>query len=41
MKDEKKPLKPWIKPELKTLSISKDTKQDGPKDPPDYEPQAS
>lgn len=33
---------PWQSPELKTLSISRDTKQDGgPKDPPDYQPQAS
>jgi len=29
-------LKPWTKPELKTLCISRDTKQTGPKDPPDF-----
>ncbi|MDZ7717559.1 MAG: hypothetical protein U5K72_01915 [Balneolaceae bacterium] len=32
---------PWQKPEITTLSISVGTQQSGPKDPPDYESQAS
>jgi len=41
MKNPTNTLKNWTKPELKTLSISRDTKQDGPKDPPDFEKKAS
>jgi hypothetical protein len=36
MKNQTNTLKPWTKPELKTLCISRDTKQNGPKDPPDF-----
>ncbi|MDR9364956.1 hypothetical protein [Rhodohalobacter sulfatireducens] len=41
MKNQTNTLKTWTTPKLKTLSISRDTKQTGPKDPPDFDNQAS
>lgn len=41
MKNQSNSLKTWTKPQLKTLSISRDTEQNGPKDPPDFDQQES
>ncbi|MDZ7720246.1 MAG: hypothetical protein U5K72_15630 [Balneolaceae bacterium] len=32
---------PWQRPEIKILTISSGTQQNGPKDPPDFESQQS
>jgi hypothetical protein len=43
MKTDKKQINrsDWQSPQIKTLSISHDTQQTGPKDPPDFEQQVS